>query len=194
MTLRRRLRSHVLTRKSAIASTWTKFAATTTLGGLFQAYESKHVAARVFWVSIFLTLTVATVWNTWKVVSDYLSYPVVTSITATYGTSLPFPMVTVCNRNPIQCPKLAAAYIRHPDELRSLMEYSLCWKTVLHAPLNKVVSAHALVSHVHMDFGNFPYIKCQLSITVLYWCSFLSVISAGTFYIHIAYCSKYISS
>jgi hypothetical protein len=78
----------------------------------------------------------ATVWNTHQVASDYLTWPVVTTIrVADAQQSLPFPSVTVCSMNPVDCTQLAFVYIENQRELNDLMFYSQCHLSLTVDPL-----------------------------------------------------------
>jgi hypothetical protein len=111
------------------------FAETTTFGGVIHTHLSPHWAWKTIWVLIVLALFAATCWNCALVILDYWSYPVDTTVTVSYQPSVPFPTVTVCNRNPVSCLKLTFAYIRHPEVLRELMYFSNCWDSVTWVPL-----------------------------------------------------------
>jgi hypothetical protein len=71
-------------------------------------------------------MVAATIWNTYYVLTDYLSYPVNVNIEVSNQPTVPFPTVTVCNRNPLSCRRLAYAYVAHKDELKDLMYHSGC--------------------------------------------------------------------
>ncbi len=102
------------------------FAETTTFGGIIHTWASTSKPLQILWFSILAALVAATVWNTVEVVEDYLSWPVVTNIRVADEQNILFPAVTVCNRNPVSCTKLAYAYLANPAELNNLMYYSRC--------------------------------------------------------------------
>ncbi|CAG0893869.1 unnamed protein product [Darwinula stevensoni] len=58
------------------------------------------------WIAMFLAGTVVTIYCTYLVVVDYLSYPVITYVSMSHARKMAFPAVTVCNSNPIVCYKL----------------------------------------------------------------------------------------
>jgi hypothetical protein len=70
----------------------------------------------------------ATSLNTWNVVTDYLSYPVVTSTTEALGSSVEFPTVTICNNSPVSCMKLFRVHLHYRQDrnVYSLLMTSMC--------------------------------------------------------------------
>ena len=122
---------------TGLADAFGHFAETTTFGGVVHTYISPHFLWRASWVVIVFFLTCLTVWNTTQVVQDYLAYPVVTTVELADQASIPFPSVTLCNRNPIDCTKLAFAYIKNPEKWKELMGYSNCRTTLVTPPLKR---------------------------------------------------------
>ena len=120
---------------SRVLLSWKNFAEHTTLGGLGHSFHAKNWISKLAWILTFTFLGGSTIWNTFYVVHDYLSYPVVTRVKIKYESEVPFPSVTVCNRNPIQCTKLALAYLENEGTLKELMALSGCSKTVTRPPL-----------------------------------------------------------
>jgi hypothetical protein len=111
------------------------FAKTTTFGGAIHTWVSTGRPWRLSWTAVLTLLLGATFWNTREVVLDYLAWPVLTTIHKAHQESIPFPSVTVCNRNPVECTELAFAYIEHPEKLNNLMYYSQCISTLTTKPL-----------------------------------------------------------
>ena len=127
---------NITSRKNfGIAAAWKSFVEKTSLVGLSYINSSTNFFTRGLWILIFIGLVAATAWNTAKVVSEYLSYPVETTVTVESKSTVPFPAVTVCNRNPVPCSKLAKAYFKYPEDLGPLMKTSKCTKTVTNLPL-----------------------------------------------------------
>jgi hypothetical protein len=128
--------------KSKFQVAFGHFAETTTFGGVNHTWVSTPWSWRMSWLLVLSLLLGATFWNTREVVNDYLSWPVLTTIQAANQESIPFPTVTVCNRNPVDCTKLAFAYIKHEEELNDLMYYSQCILTLTMNPLrSRIVSS-----------------------------------------------------
>ena len=121
--------------RSAAAARKTFADSKTTLAGIFHAHFATNPVSKVAWAVAFLGLLGATIWNTTMVVTDYLSYPIQTTVTMSYQTSVPFPTVTVCNRNPVQCSKLVNTYFDNKEALAHLLELSGCIETVTQPPL-----------------------------------------------------------
>ncbi|CAG0918946.1 unnamed protein product, partial [Notodromas monacha] len=123
--------------KDFFESEWREFADRTTLAGCSQLAETRHRSARTAWFVIFCALLGMTVWNTTTVVLDYLTYPVTTFVTVTVEPKIRFPAVTICNRNPVECSKVAVVYLKHRDDpaIRDFFNYSNCLESVTRPPL-----------------------------------------------------------
>jgi hypothetical protein len=127
--------------KTRLSNAYGHFAETTTFGGTIHAWISPRWPWRLSWVVVVMILIGATIWNTREVVIDYLKWPVVTTVQVADQQGIPFPSVTVCNRNPIDCSKLAYAYVKRQDDLNNLMYLSQCHLTLAYDPLrSKLVS------------------------------------------------------
>ncbi len=75
-------------------------------------------------------------WNRRMYINDYLTWPVVTTIRVSDAQqSLPFPGVTICSMNPVDCTRLAFVYIENQQELNDLMFYSQCYLSLTVNPL-----------------------------------------------------------
>jgi hypothetical protein len=123
--------------KAGIKGAYVHFAETTTFGGAIHTYVSPHAVWRATWVLIVCFTTSVTIWNSNAIVQDYLTYPVVTTVELADQNSIPYPTVTLCNRNPVDCIKLAFAYIKDPFRLRDLMSLSRCKQTLVTQPLRR---------------------------------------------------------
>ena len=90
-----------------------------------------------------------------------LAFPVGTTVELTDQASIPFPTVTLCNRNPIDCSKLAFAYIRNPAKIRELMTLSNCKDTLSTSPLNRMLvsSVQTLYTRSAQKIGKAYYPK-----------------------------------
>ncbi|CAG0919462.1 unnamed protein product [Notodromas monacha] len=120
-----------------IAEIWHEFAARTSLGGIAQIENSTSNPVRIVWLGIFGALVGFTMWNTFAVAHDYFTFPVTTVVAVTSAGKLVFPTVTLCNRNPVECSKLAVLYVQDRDDgiVKNLLNYSGCLATVTKAPL-----------------------------------------------------------
>ncbi|CAG0918199.1 unnamed protein product [Notodromas monacha] len=118
-----------------LSESWKQFAESTTLGGVGKINQTTSRPARIIWILIFALLCVITVKNTSEVLIDYFSFPVITDVEYKYQGGVAFPTVTICNRNPIPCSKLAAAYLKYPEELVRVMLLSGCKPSVSKPPL-----------------------------------------------------------
>ena len=123
------------TKSSRLKAAYGHFAETTTFGGPVHTYISRTRSWRWTWVLITALMVAATMWNTYYVLTDYLSYPVNVKIEVTNQPSVPFPTVTICNRNPISCTKLAYAYVKYKEELNDVMVLSQCADSLKIHPL-----------------------------------------------------------
>jgi hypothetical protein len=137
--------------KERISNAYGHFAETTTFGGPVHTWVSPLLPWRLSWVFVLILLLAATIWNTREVVLDYFNWPVVTDVSVATEQRIPFPSVTVCNRNPVNCTKLAFAYIRHQDELNDLMYYSQCPLVLTSDPLRARIVCKINSFYIHTD-------------------------------------------
>ena len=131
-----------------ITEAYGHFAETTTFGGAIHTYISPRLFWKVTWVVLVVTMVGATIWNTNQVIQDYLGFPVVTTVEIADHQSIPFPTVTLCNRNPVDCTKLAFAYMKYSEDLYALFACSGCMETMTENPL-----MYRLVSNFLVSFG-----------------------------------------
>ena len=73
-------------------------------------------------ITVFLVEVALTVNSVHEVLTDYLSYPVITCVSLSHARKMTFPAVTICNSNPINCYNLAQLQ----DELQALWDMSGC--------------------------------------------------------------------
>lgn len=123
--------------KKGIKTAYGHFADTTTLGGAIHTWVSATWQWRLCWIFVMILLLGATAWNTREVVLDYLAWPVLTNIHKAHQDSVAFPSVTVCNTSPVDCTKLAFAYLEHPREINDIFYYSQCITILTSDPLRQ---------------------------------------------------------
>ena len=107
---------------------WSEFLMSTTLNGLVHFHMSERRVQKAVWIAVFLGLSAATVFNTFPMImQEFLSYPVDVKVSDSEGADgEPFPAVTVCMYNPIDCITLTRAYLQNREELRKIMYLSSC--------------------------------------------------------------------
>ncbi|KAF0293704.1 Acid-sensing ion channel 1 [Amphibalanus amphitrite] len=75
----------------------------TGIGGLSHAHGARLPLMRLLWLVLFLVGLALTAIDVRRVVLEYLSSPHVTKTDTKYETTVPFPSVTVCNQNQVDC-------------------------------------------------------------------------------------------
>ena len=79
-----------------IVTTWAK---ETNIAGLNNASRAKSKLRFLYWIIIFAFFSLMTVNSLVSVITDYIKYPVVTSIDLSHKPQVDFPAVTICNMN-----------------------------------------------------------------------------------------------
>jgi len=76
------------------------FCADTSAHGLGQVAAARVWPARLFWMAIFISASVISVYQISLSIALYLEYPTKTDFSVVIKEQLRFPAVTVCNINP----------------------------------------------------------------------------------------------
>ena len=74
---------------------------TTTGHGCPNLVRTKYCAVRLMWIFLVLVATGASAYMVYRAISTYLKYEVTTQISTVREIPTPFPMVTICNINPL---------------------------------------------------------------------------------------------
>ncbi|CAG0889937.1 unnamed protein product [Darwinula stevensoni] len=99
---------------SSFNNTWLRCAEETTINGLLHAVRYQNPLRKLLWFSLFVSGMTLTTLSVWGIASDYLSYPIVTTVSVSPEPSLEFPAVTVCNSSPVDCYRLAKFRSEYP--------------------------------------------------------------------------------
>ncbi|XP_040583485.1 epithelial sodium channel subunit gamma-like [Lepeophtheirus salmonis] len=94
------------------------FGKKTSIAGLNHAVNSSSHLRRFAWLSIFFILMVFTFQTFLDTVLDFTSYPVLTSVNVTRKFNLPFPAVTICNLNRVQCTNLVYTQYQESEKMK----------------------------------------------------------------------------
>ncbi len=87
-------------RKKPVREVFSAFADVTSLQGIPFIKKANRWWSTTFWCLIFLGATFMGVYQTFFVITNYLSHPYSTLVDLGFG-QLEFPSVTVCNKNPV---------------------------------------------------------------------------------------------
>ena len=101
---------------------------TTGIGGLSHAHGARLPPLRLLWLGLFVAGLTMTANDVRGVVDEFLLYPHVTKTEARYAVAIPFPAVTVCNQNQVDCLRLLQHSLdaRHEATLRRVLLLSGC--------------------------------------------------------------------
>ncbi|XP_064080080.1 uncharacterized protein LOC135197065 [Macrobrachium nipponense] len=83
-----------------------EFFQSTAISGVSNAGRSTYSVLCIIWIAISIAATYRTVIDVIAVITDYQSYPYNTKIQVQHRSEAPFPAVTLCNQNRIDCSKL----------------------------------------------------------------------------------------
>ena len=86
------------------------------LKGLGQFFTTKELLSKLYWITIFLVFSVATIQALVKSFPEYLKHPVITQVSYVQNNSLNFPSVTICSANRVHCGNLQK-YIEECDKV-----------------------------------------------------------------------------
>ncbi|GFR89693.1 acid sensing ion channel 1 [Elysia marginata] len=91
------------------------FGETTSMHGLSHALGDGPIWRRLFWGALVLGFAVWAHYNVIKIIQDYQSRPVLTSVTSEFQNKMPFPAVTFCNINRVRRSKASSSLL---DDLK----------------------------------------------------------------------------
>lgn len=77
------------------------FCTHTSAHGLGQAAAASSWKTRILWLLIFISAFIVTATQIYKTAHDFLQYPTQTEVTLVTKERLIFPVVTICNLNPV---------------------------------------------------------------------------------------------
>ena len=86
-----------------LLTTLVNFSEETSIAGINNAGKKKSGLRSLTWLVIFLVFICLTGSNVYKIVSDYYTYPIVTTTDMVDQTSISLPSVTVCSLNRVNC-------------------------------------------------------------------------------------------
>ena len=101
--------------KGGIKNMWMNFASTTTAHGFSHLTVSTNTTIRLLWISVIIACQVLLYLQIHPLVVNYLEKPTKTKLYLREEKSQVFPVITICNTNPIKASKV--------DELRSYSEF-----------------------------------------------------------------------
>ena len=87
-------------------ATWSGWWTKTSISGVSNAGNAKHLSRRICWMVIFIVLLVLTIYAVIGVFATYIAYPVETAISLKRFSNIDFPSVTVCNQNRVDCTRV----------------------------------------------------------------------------------------
>jgi hypothetical protein len=119
-----------------LLKTWQQYLTITTIPGLQNVHHASGRLSSCIWTILFIVGFACTVRDVYTTTTEYLAYPVITSMTMDQVEALPFPSVTVCNLNRIHCTNLRKLAAQH-------------WGTELG---KRLFELHTLTS-CHVDFS-----------------------------------------
>ena len=96
-----------------------KFAENTSLGGMSYMNNSNRWWSTAFWIFIFVVGLVLCTAHLYLIFQNYYGYPYATIDELKYDL-LPFPSVTVCNRNPIRVSGMSELSQEMQDHLKAM--------------------------------------------------------------------------
>jgi hypothetical protein len=96
-----------------LVKTWHQCLSITTIPGLQNIHHASGRLAACIWTLLFIVGLACTVRDVYTTSTEYLAYPVTTSMTMDQVAALPFPSVTVCNLNRIHCTNLRKLAAKH---------------------------------------------------------------------------------
>ncbi|XP_068237355.1 uncharacterized protein [Palaemon carinicauda] len=89
-----------------LKETFGEFFQSTGISGVSNAGHSRHILLAVFWITLSIAASYRTAIDVINVIKDYQSYPYKTQIQVDHRSRAPFPAVTFCNQNRIDCYKI----------------------------------------------------------------------------------------
>ncbi|XP_014662731.1 PREDICTED: degenerin-like protein asic-1 [Priapulus caudatus] len=92
------------------------FASNTSAHGVARAFNSVSIRQRVFWGFVFVVGLSYSIFQTYRILEQYLRYPRNTLIDVEYVKYIEFPAVTICNKNPYSQAVLDEVIHYLPDE------------------------------------------------------------------------------
>ena len=101
--------------EKGIKNIWKNFASTTTAHGFSHLTVSTNTTIRVLWISVIIACQVLLYLQIHPLVVNYLQKPTKTKLYLQEEKSQVFPVITVCNTNPIKASKV--------DDLRAYAEF-----------------------------------------------------------------------
>lgn len=129
-----------------LMKTWHQYLTITTIPGLQNIYHASGRLSSCMWTLLFVIGFACTVRDVYTTTTEYLSYPVITSMTMDQVVALPFPSVTVCNLNRIHCTNLRKLAAQH-------------WGTELGT---RLLELH-VITNCHVDFSWEPVYQERLN-------------------------------
>ena len=97
---------------------WCWFMGFTSIGGLSQSNNTDAKIAKAVWIILFFIFAIMTILNVDRIMVEYNTNPVQTTVTQVYSDTLPFPGVTICNQNRVHCPNL----LKHIDYINTTLD------------------------------------------------------------------------
>ncbi|ROT64632.1 hypothetical protein C7M84_017435 [Penaeus vannamei] len=89
-----------------VRDTWSTFWSGTSLAGVGNAGNARHLLPRVIWCILTVVAIYFTTKDTIAVIETYFEYPYTTQVSLEQKGGVEFPAVTVCNQNRVSCQKL----------------------------------------------------------------------------------------
>lgn len=80
---------------------------TNSMNGLIQIRQGREMWRRMFWTTLWLAGTLATLFTVYETCQEFFSYPVITSTAVENSHDVEFPSLGICNLNQVDCSSLA---------------------------------------------------------------------------------------